>query len=180
MDYFQGVVTEYLRADRTVFVNTEFLVNLDEGGGYAKNRHWYCDALALNFQERTAYLCEVTYSKTMQGLLDRLRAWGHHWPEVCGAIQRDSKIGDAWKYQPWVFIPEASHDAFCARLAGLSLDRELGLPVPRVTFLEKVTPWNYSSWDRRETALAGIKRAIDGADLAPGEVSDALQEAPGA
>jgi hypothetical protein len=42
MDYFQGVVTEYLRADRTIFVNTECLIQLDGGDPPGKGRHWYC------------------------------------------------------------------------------------------------------------------------------------------
>ncbi len=41
MDYFQGVVTEYLRAKRSVFVNTEFMISLDEGDKPKKDRHWY-------------------------------------------------------------------------------------------------------------------------------------------
>jgi hypothetical protein len=180
MDYFQGVVTEYLRADRKVFLNTEFLINLDEGKTYAKGRHWYCDALALNFEERTAYLCEVTYSKTMQGLLDRLRAWAGSWPEVCEAIRRDSKIGDRWAFQPWVFIPEDSYPGLGEKLTGFVTSGERQMPMPRVTFLEKVTPWNYPSWDRRETALAEIYRAADNTDMTAEEVSEALEGRPGA
>lgn len=49
MDYFQGVVTEFLRANRSTFVNTEYLIQLDEVKTPLKARHWYCDALAVNF-----------------------------------------------------------------------------------------------------------------------------------
>jgi hypothetical protein len=62
MDYFQGVVTEFLRADRAMFVNTEYLIQLEPGSSLAKGRHWYCDALAINFKESTVHLCEVSYS----------------------------------------------------------------------------------------------------------------------
>jgi hypothetical protein len=62
MDYFQGVVTEFLRADRAMFVNTEYLIQLDPGTSLGKGRHWYCDALTINFKDSTVYLCEVTYS----------------------------------------------------------------------------------------------------------------------
>ena len=78
MDYFQSIVIEYLRAKRCVFVNTEYLVNLDAGDKQYTGRHWYCDVLAVNFEESTLYLCEVTYSSTMQGLILRLKAWDMH------------------------------------------------------------------------------------------------------
>ena len=42
MDYYLGVVTEYLRADRAIFVNTESLIQLDPGDVPVKDRHWYC------------------------------------------------------------------------------------------------------------------------------------------
>ena len=40
MDYFQGVVVEYLRADRAMFVNTECLVSLEPAEAPAKGKHW--------------------------------------------------------------------------------------------------------------------------------------------
>ncbi len=47
MDYYQGVVTDYLRADRAMFVNTECCIQLDEGNNpdAFPGRHWYCDAV---------------------------------------------------------------------------------------------------------------------------------------
>jgi len=56
MDYFQGVVTEYLRANRATFVNTECLIQLEAGDTPAKGQHWYCDAVAVNFKEKTVGL----------------------------------------------------------------------------------------------------------------------------
>jgi hypothetical protein len=78
MDYFQGVVTEFLRANRSTFVNTEYLIQLDEGKLPVKSRHWYCDALAVNFEESTVFLCEVTYSKTMSAPSNRTPETPHH------------------------------------------------------------------------------------------------------
>ena len=86
MDYFQGVVTDYLRANRSVFVNTECLIQLDEGNKQLKDRHWFCDAMAVNFKESTVYLCEITYSATMQSLVSRLHAWRMHWTELQLAV----------------------------------------------------------------------------------------------
>ena len=90
MDYFQGVVTEYLRANRAVFVNTECLIQLDEGDKQFKDRHWYCDAMAVNFKDKAIYLCEITYSGTMQSLVGRLQAWQSNWAELTAAVIRDS------------------------------------------------------------------------------------------
>lgn len=75
MDYFQGVVTEFLRANRSTFVNTECLIQLEPGDTPEKDRHWFCDVIALNLAEKTIYLCEVSYSGTLAALIKRLRAW---------------------------------------------------------------------------------------------------------
>jgi hypothetical protein len=157
LDYFQGVVTEYLRADRCVFVNTECLIQLDEGDKQIKNRHWFCDAMAVNFREQTIFLCEITYSTTMQSLLARLSAWQQNWEELTAAVLRDSCVPKDWKVQPWLFIPEAHHAVFTkksskgAPAAGVSSE----MPSPRVTYLEAVVPWKYRTWDRKTDALAG-------------------------
>lgn len=151
MDYFQGVVTEFLRANRSTFVNTEYLIQLDEGATPLKARHWYCDALAVNFQDSTVYLCEITYSKTMTALLSRLQAWAANWEGVCAAIARDSRLAGAWNFKPWVFVPEDSRPLLLRKLElgqSLSLPQR-SMPAPVVTTLESVAPWNYCSWDRK-------------------------------
>ncbi len=151
MDYFQGVVTEFLRANRSTFVNTEYLIQLDEGTTPLKGRHWYCDALAVNFQHSTVYLGEITYSKTMSALLSRLQAWGTHWDGVCASITRDSQLPGAWKFQPWLFVPEGSQTLLLRKLEQnktLALAQS-GMPAPLITTLESVTPWNYCNWDRK-------------------------------
>jgi hypothetical protein len=89
MDHFQGVVTEYLRAKRSRFVNTEYMINVDPEG-QRKNRHWYCDAIAIDFEDSTVQLCEITYSKTLQSLMARLQLSCNYWPELVSALRRDS------------------------------------------------------------------------------------------
>jgi hypothetical protein len=153
MDYFQGVVTEYLRANRSVFVNTEFLIQLDDGEKQLKDRHWYCDALAVNFKESKLYLCEITFSATMQALISRLQAWQNNWDELVKAVARDSGIPSDWKCQPWVFIPKKYDEIFTKKLAQITLS-DSQMPAPRVTFLETVLPWEYRSWDRKNDAIA--------------------------
>lgn len=106
MDYFQGVVTEFLRAKRSRFVNTEYMINLDLDGTYKKDRHWYCDAVAIDFADSTVHLCEITYSKTLQAVAKRLQLWSNHWPEVVAAIRRDSSLAGEWHVVPRVFVPE--------------------------------------------------------------------------
>ena len=117
LDYFQGVVTEYLRANRAVFVNTECLIQLDEGDKQFKDRHWYCDAMAVNFKDKAIYLCEITYSGTMQSLVGRLQAWQSNWAELTAAVIRDSGTPRDWTVQPWVFIPQKRRDVFDKKMA---------------------------------------------------------------
>ncbi len=147
MDYFQGVVTEFLRANRSTFVNTEYLIQLDDVSLPLKGRHWYCDALTVNFQHSTVYLCEITYSKTMSALLNRLQAWAIHWEAVCESITRDSKLSGTWSFQPWLFVPEVSQSLLLRKL-NLVLPQG-NMPTPQITTLESVAPWNYCSWDRK-------------------------------
>ncbi len=157
MDYFQGVVTEYLRAKRSVFVNTECLLQLDNGKTL-KDRHWYCDIVAANFSEKTVYLCEVTYSATMQTLIGRLAAWQQHWPLLVAAIHRDCGIPADWTVSPWVFIPEKYKGRFLERfqLMSQSGDVNKAMPTPRITHLESTLPWAYLvTWDRKVDAIDG-------------------------
>ena len=151
MDYFQGVVTDYLRANRSTFVNTEYLIQLDAGSTPLKARHWYCDALAVNFERSTVYLCEITYSKTMSALLGRLQAWAANWEDVCVAIARDSNLKGDWIFQPSLFIPNDSKALLLRKLEPISRpDSPLRrMPAPEIRTLESVAPWNYCSWDRK-------------------------------
>ena len=153
MDYYQGVVTEYLRADRAMFVNPECAIQLEEGPKPAKGRHWYCDVMAVSFRESTVYLCEVTYSSTMQSLLKRLQAWEDYWPEICEAIQRDCKVPASWLIRPWVFIPKKRKDAFNKKFSSVvKANRDANhMPEPKVKDLESVAPWNFP-FDRKTSA----------------------------
>ncbi len=154
MDYFQGVVTEYLRANRATFVNTECLIQLDAGDTPAKGQHWYCDAVAVNFQEKTAYLCEVTYSRTLYSLLARLSGWMNNWSGIKAALQRDCGVDPDWKVVPWIFVPADRAILLDAKFAALPRAAGEAMPTPKVTHLEEVAPWKYRSWDRKLEDLA--------------------------
>ena len=162
MDYFQGVVTEFLRADRAVFVNTECLLQLASGHAPVKGRHWYCDAVAVNFRESSVSLCEVTYASTVQALVKRLEAWATHWPQLRSAIVRDCCVPSNWHVHPWLFIPEDRHPTLTRRLATIKGIGEHArqMPVPKVTYLEAVTPWKYSNWHRKPSEGDGAAHHV--------------------
>ena len=149
MDYFQGVITEYLRSRRTTFVNAEYLLQLDAGDVYAKDRHWYCDAVAVDHADVTVELCEITYSKTLHSLFKRLQAWSNHWPNVVAAVHRDSALKGSWLVRPRVFIPQEARKTFERKLGLLTRPSEqpVQMPPPIVTSMEEVLPWMYRSWN---------------------------------
>jgi hypothetical protein len=151
LDYFQGVVTEYLRADRAVFVNTECCIQLNAGlNPDTSGPHWYCDAVAVNLREKRVYLCEVTYSRTLDALIKRLASWNHSWTELRSALVRDCHILEDWPVCPWVFIPGDRRPLLgtkLSKLPGAVTGRE-PMPAPKVTDLEDVVPWKYRSWNR--------------------------------
>ncbi|SKA14702.1 hypothetical protein [Novilysobacter spongiicola] len=144
MDHFEGVVLDYLRADRALFVNSQCCIQLNEGANPdTSGPHWYCDALAVSFKEQAVYLCEITYAARAPSLLARLRAWNEHWEGMRRALARDSGIPLDWTARPWLFVPQVHADKLRASVAGLA-----ALPPVRITHLEDVVPWRYRSWDR--------------------------------
>ena len=146
MDYYQGVVTDFLRADRAVFVNPELPIQLAPGATPPKGTSWYCDVVAVNFREKRVYLCEVTDSTTLHSLLKRLQAWSTNWPAVCFAISNDSSVPSDWKIQPWLFVPKKFRALLEEGLKSLTNvgDVEGNMPLPLITDAEEVAPWEYS------------------------------------
>jgi hypothetical protein len=64
MDYYQGVVTDCLRADRTVLLNTECCIQLNEAPNpNSSGPHWYCDAVAADSRSEAIFLCEISYAR---------------------------------------------------------------------------------------------------------------------
>jgi hypothetical protein len=113
MAYYQDIVGEYLRADRSIFINQEFAIQLDEGVAQPKKgRSWICDAVAVDFRKKAVFLCEVTYSQTLSALLGRLKSWTQNWQGVTDALYRDSCIPHCYTVRPWVFLPESLIEAF--------------------------------------------------------------------
>lgn len=146
MDYFEDVVSEYLRADRSLFINTQCCIQLNEGKNPdTSGPHWYCDAIAADFRAKQIYLCEITFSDPPSPLLKRLSQWGDNWAGVRAALVRDSKLPEDWHVRPWIFAPAKLVHSVVAHVTKLT---EGSLPVPKITPLEFVVPWEYCSWNR--------------------------------
>ena len=155
MDHFEGVVLDYLRADRALFVNNQCCIQINSGSNPdTSGPHWYCDAVAVSFREQVVYLCEITFATTSSSLLTRLRAWNDHWEAIKTALCRDSNLPEAWPVRPWLFVPEAQVVRLRSNLAGMK-----ALPNPRITALEEVVPWRYRSWDRGAYSELDERRA---------------------
>ncbi len=151
MDFYQGVVLEYLRADRAIFINTECCIQLSPASNPdTSGPHWYCDAVACDFRSQTVFLCEVSYSKSLAVLIKRLSQWHKHWPGVCAAVQRDCHVPKEWRVRPWLFVPKESLGRLVPKLEELGTVQGERPFRPRITPLEMVQPWRYRSWDHRD------------------------------
>ncbi len=151
MDNFEGVVVQYLRADRALFLNTQCCIQLNEGANPdTSGPHWYCDALAVDFRHRRVFLCEISYAASLSALLKRLTEWHANWPALCAALVRDSHVPRDWLVQPWLFVPDNLRKKLEEKLAllGSTVDSSVTMPAPRITLLEDVVPWKFRSWDR--------------------------------
>lgn len=151
MDYYQGVVGEYLKADRSLFINAECCIQLNQhknpdGSG----PHWYCDALAVCPKDKMVFLCEISYSKKLGSLRKRLASWNEHWPGLRTALFRDCGIPIEWLARPWLFVPHTEITGIVRALVTLPKlgDSSNQMPDARITPLEDVVPWNYCSWNR--------------------------------
>jgi len=151
MDNFEGNVVEYLRADRTLFLNTQCCIQLNEADNPdTSGPHWYCDVVVADYRHRAIFLCEVSFSDSLASLFKRLGDWNVHWPSLTNALCRDSGLPSDWPIRPWLFVPEHLVPKVVAKLNQFNVpaERERKLPEPRITTLEMVLPWEYRSWNR--------------------------------
>jgi hypothetical protein len=151
MDFYQGVVVEYLRADRALFVNTEYCIQLGCGNPDTSGPHWYCDAVALDFREKKIWLCEISYARTLASLIKRLDAWNQHWDDVGAAVKELSALEGTvlshWTVQPWLFVPKGAREVL---IPAITRFEKLE---PKITDLQDVQPWKFSMWDRTHPLL---------------------------
>lgn len=135
MDYYQGVVSEYLVKNKTVFINPEYELALNpEQKLHPKGTSWIIDILAIDFQKKSIFLCEVTYSKSQYALLHKLTEWAKMWPHITSAIYRQTKAPADWNISPHVFLPERFRETFGFKAKIYWNDLQ-------ITSLEDVTPW---------------------------------------
>jgi hypothetical protein len=142
VDYYQGIVADYLTTDPAMFVQPESCISLDVDSPLVKDRHWYCDALAVSFRTRTVYLCEVTFDKNVRALMQRLRGWDAHWAKICASLRKGNSIPEDWEVRPWVFVPETRRERLTRRVNALyEAPGQHDMPRPLATSLEDVVPW---------------------------------------
>lgn len=146
MSHYQDVVRDFLHAKKSIFVSPELKIQLYQNNE-DKGNYWYCDIVAIDLKNNTAFLCEVTYSKTCQALIKRLKAWDSNWQELKDALVRDCGIPKNWDIEPWIFIPQSRHE----KIRGLGF---INMPSPRVTYLESIPPWMYEEENRTSDMLA--------------------------
>jgi hypothetical protein len=141
VDFYQGVVVDYLRADRAVFVNTQCCIQLnDNPNPDTSGPHWYCDAVAMDFRAETVFLCEFSYATKLSAMIDRLKQWSENWSDLHRALVRDCRIPNDWLVRPWLFVPEKTIPKLVTKLKAI-VGKD-GLPSfrPRITPLECVQP----------------------------------------
>jgi hypothetical protein len=147
IDYYEGVVINYLRADRSVFLNTEYCIQINPGklinNRYKDGPVWYCDAVALDFGSKVIFLCEISYSASLGALTRRLRDWHNNWKELCDALKRDSRISEfSWPVRPWLFVRKE-----CVQTLERGLKKIANGERPKfdakITPLEDVPPWRF-------------------------------------
>jgi hypothetical protein len=148
MSFYEEIVIDYLRADRAIFVNTNCCIQLNEADNPdSSGPHWYCDAIATDFRARSVFLCEISYSNSLEAMIKRLKAWHDSWPLLCVALGRDSFLPAEWPVRPWLFVPEHLLSRLVARIGQIAGTSPLRF-APRITPLEMVQPWRYRSWHR--------------------------------
>jgi len=148
MNFIQGVVNEYLRADRAMFVTTECSIQLIPGTLIGRTGpHCFCNAIAVNRRDKEAFLCEVTYSKTLGALDNRLTGWASRWNAVRSALARDCGLRQAWPVRPWLFVPYDLRTPLEEKLLRIpNVGDDPGqMPFPKITDLEEVAQWKYKS-----------------------------------
>jgi hypothetical protein len=134
-----------------VFVNPGCCIQLNEGPADSGGPHWYCDAIACDFQSRTVFLCEVSFAKRLDDLIRRLTSWHQNWGALRAALRRDNHLLD-WPVRPWLFVPTDRVPQLVERLARIASSGSVRHFEPGITTLEMVQPWMYEAWGRRGEA----------------------------
>lgn len=152
MDHYKSVVMDYLQSDRAVFVNTECRILIDaEKVPEKSGQHCSCDAVAIDLRHGAVYLCESTSEDELPSLLKKLSAWTKNWDSVKAALERDCMVPANWRIHVWLFVPKDSIEVLDEKLELLRQNIGSKFKV-KVTALEDVQPWRFSTWERCEAA----------------------------
>jgi hypothetical protein len=157
VDYYQAVVMDYLRADRKLFLNAEFCIQLGDYLNPDRTKHWYCDALTVDFGEKTIWLVEISFADQLRALRKRLMDWENHWDVIPGRVKELSAAGSVysdWFVRPWLFVRSDLDKAVRKRLEPF----EQGCLRAKVDSLDNVLPWTYASWNRPGVTLKHMKK----------------------
>jgi hypothetical protein len=136
MDYYQGVVSDYIAADRATFVSNEFWIN-PKGGP-----EWFIDALAISLSgpagqgQGRVYLCEVTYSADVAKIVKKVKALSDNLDLIKSFLLEVSNIPEEWDVKVWLFVLRDNAAKIRERLGPAYK--------PKITHLEDVAPWRYS------------------------------------
>src|SRR5205085_9352280 len=108
--------------------------------------HWYCDAVVADFRSEVIFLCEVSYSATLEALTKRLKEWQDQRQGIVLALKRDSSLPKNWQVRVWLFVPKHLEALLRQRLTQTGNGQSLKFDWD-ITPLEEIQPWLYSSWD---------------------------------
>jgi hypothetical protein len=156
VDYYQAVVMDYLRADRKLFLNTEFCIQLGDDLNPDKTKHWYCDAVTVDFGEETIWLVEVSFADQLASLRKRLADWESHWkviPERVKELSGASKLCSEWSVRPWLFVRGNLKEPVRKKLEPF----QNGPLNAKIDSLDQVLPWKYASWNRPGLTLKHLE-----------------------
>ena len=151
MSYYQEIVGEYLNSERSRFISNEFLLDIGDPLAMTSGHAFWVDIAAVDFDRQTIFLCEVSYSRSLAAIRDKLRVWSARWEDVRAATFRASKAPSKWAIMPWIFAPNERHDRFFRWFDAQGLK----LPRPTWTDLECVAPWKRDDQGVRAMKEAG-------------------------
>ena len=152
MSQYESVVIEYLRADRSLFLNLGCFIETPGAENPARvgPYYWSFPIVAADFHKEAILLCEVSYGQALGGLYKRIEGWSNHWHQLCEALGRELNIPKTWSIRPWLFVPDDSIPKVVKKIDGVrSANPGVALfPDPIITPLEMVQPWKYNSSTR--------------------------------
>jgi hypothetical protein len=134
MDFYQGVVAEYVASNRAYFVSGEFMIPRKAGG------YFLVDLVAISPSEQHVYLCEVTYSQRIANIIRKVKCYHQERDDIQAQLFKIAGISTNWKLMPWLFVLAKHHKTIDARLRVECPNWHV-----RIDDLETVGPWNFPS-----------------------------------